>query len=84
MEREPLSFEDALQELEAIVNALEAGPATLEEALELYERGIHLAAHCESLLERAELRVRVLRQNEDGEVELQDVDAEALDTWSEE
>jgi len=56
-EVESLAYEAALTELEALVARLEA---TLDEALQLYERGQALAAHCGRLLERAELRLREL------------------------
>ena len=52
-----LSFEQALAELEAIVQKLESGQAPLEESIALYERGARLKAHCESRLEAARLRV---------------------------
>ena len=39
-----MSFEDALAELEQIVRRLEGGGLTLEESLQLWERGEHLAA----------------------------------------
>lgn len=55
---EALSFENALQELEAIVNQLEAEDRTLEEALQLFERGQSLAKHCAALLDQAELKVQ--------------------------
>ena len=55
---EALSFENALQELEAIVNQLEAEDRTLEEALQLFERGQALAKHCAALLDQAELKVQ--------------------------
>ena len=58
-EVESLTYEAALTELEALVARLEAG-APLDEALQLYERGQALAAHCGRLLERAELRLREL------------------------
>lgn len=66
------SFEEAYAELEQVVEALEAGGATLDETLSLYERGIKLASHCEAVLEQAELRVQMVQQNEDGDVELTD------------
>ena len=50
-----LSFEKALEELEAIVRKLESGGAALEESIALYERGAALKAHCE---EEAESRPR--------------------------
>ncbi|HLK26604.1 MAG TPA: exodeoxyribonuclease VII small subunit [Caulobacteraceae bacterium] len=52
-----MSFEQALAELEAIVNRLESGEAALEQSIEMYERGARLKAHCESKLEAARLRV---------------------------
>jgi exodeoxyribonuclease VII small subunit len=52
-----LRFEDAYAELEQIVRRLEGGELPLEESVALYERGRQLAAHCQRLLEVAELRV---------------------------
>jgi exodeoxyribonuclease VII small subunit len=52
-----LSFEDALKELEKIVQTLESGQAPLEESISVYERGALLKAHCEKKLEAARLRV---------------------------
>ncbi|MBA3533662.1 MAG: exodeoxyribonuclease VII small subunit [Ardenticatenales bacterium] len=63
---EDLSFEEAYQELEMVVERLEQGAATLDEALLLYERGTVLSQHCGRLLERAELRISQLREREDG------------------
>jgi exodeoxyribonuclease VII small subunit len=52
-----LSFEQALAELETIVQELESGQAPLERSIEMYERGAKLKAHCESRLEAARLKV---------------------------
>lgn len=52
-----LSFEQALQELEALVRSLEEGKTTLDQTVETYERGVALKSHCESLLKAAKLRV---------------------------
>lgn len=52
-----LSFEDALAQLEAIVQELESGQAPLERSIEMYERGAQLKAHCETRLEAARLKV---------------------------
>ncbi len=59
-----LSFEAAFEELDAIVTRLESGELTLEDSVTLFERGRTLAAHCQKLLDQAELRVTQL--NEDG------------------
>lgn len=55
-----LSFEAALQELEGIVRALEAGQGKLEEAVAQYERGAALRKHCETLLASAEQKVQAI------------------------
>jgi len=55
-----LAFEDALEELEAIVETLERGEPALATALAKYERGVHLLAHCHSLLDGAERTVALL------------------------
>jgi len=52
-----MSFEQALAELEGIVNKLESGQAALEDSIKMYERGALLKAHCEAKLESARLRV---------------------------
>jgi exodeoxyribonuclease VII small subunit len=52
-----MSFEAALDELEAIVAKLEGGKAPLAESIAIYERGEALKSHCESLLKAAEARI---------------------------
>lgn len=59
-----LSYEEAMQELEAIVNALEEGNQKLEESMALFERGQSLMKHCAQLLEAAELKVQKLSGDE--------------------
>jgi len=54
------SFEEAWAELEGILERLERGDLTLDESVALFERGRALAAHCQQLLDQAELRVREL------------------------
>ena len=55
-----LKFEDALKELELTVKKLESGETTLEEAMELFEKGVGLTKECRKLLEDAELKVTKL------------------------
>ena len=56
-----LTYEQARDELVAIVAKLEAGAATLDESLALWERGEVLAVRCQTLLEGARARVADLR-----------------------
>lgn len=62
----PRPFEEALAELQSIVEHLEAGDLTLEEMLALFERGQKLAALCNKALDEAELRLEQLRSTSDG------------------
>jgi exodeoxyribonuclease VII small subunit len=55
---EQLSYEQALNELEAIVAAMESEEQTLESALTLFERGQILSRYCANLLDQAELKVQ--------------------------
>lgn len=57
---EEMAFEDAVEELEAIVTELEDGDLPLEDAMERFERGLGLVEACRSKLEQAELKVEEL------------------------
>jgi len=65
-ESPPLSFEDALARLEAIVRDLEGSDLTLEETLARYEEGSRLVRECTRRLEEAEQRIRVLTAGREG------------------
>ena len=52
-----LSFEDALEQLEEIVQQLEGGEVQLEESIDIYARGAHLKTHCEQKLQAAREKV---------------------------
>jgi exodeoxyribonuclease VII small subunit len=56
----PASFEQALRELEAIVQAMESGSAPLEESLMAYERGMALLGQCQDILSAAEQKLQIL------------------------
>ncbi len=57
---EELSYEEALAELESIVEALEGEQSPLEDSMKLFERGQALAAYCGAYLESAQLKVHKL------------------------
>jgi exodeoxyribonuclease VII small subunit len=61
---EELTYEEALAELEEIVSALEGEQSQLDESIKLFERGQALAAHCGTLLEAAELKVKQVAGDE--------------------
>lgn len=61
-----LSFEDALSELEAIVEKLEDGAVDLDKAIDAYARGMYLKQHCQARLEEARLKVEQIKLPENG------------------
>ena len=60
MKQEETSLEGALDDLEQIVEVLEEGKMSLEESLELYEKGMKLVSHCQGRLQSAEKRIECL------------------------
>lgn len=68
-------FEDALSELETIVESLESGEQPLEASLEQFERGVSLSRFCQQSLSEAEQKVKILLADADaGEDGLADFD----------
>lgn len=57
-------FEKSLDELERLVARMEQGEQSLDDSLKSYERGIALYRDCQSALEQAELRVKLLSDPE--------------------
>ena len=58
-------FETSLDALEQLVEKMEHGDMSLEESLAAYERGVGLYRRCQTALEQAELRVRLLSDPQD-------------------
>lgn len=61
-----LTFEQALEALERIVDDLERGDVPLDQSIRIYERGEALKAHCDRLLKAAEDKVEKIRLSRDG------------------
>lgn len=63
-----LSFEEAMQGLEEIVQRLEGGDVNLEDSIEIYTRGTQLKRHCEAKLRAAQERVDKIVADAEGAV----------------
>lgn len=70
-----LSFEDALIQLEAIVEAMESGDVPLADLLAKFEQGTQLLKVCETRLKDAEMRIEVLKKQRDGSVAFEKFEA---------
>ena len=75
MKKNELSFEDAVRRLEKIAAELEKENAVLDESLALYEEGVKLIRYCNSMLEDAERKIKILTVNADGEPQESDFGA---------
>ena len=71
---ERMTFEDAMDELEGIVNALDKGDVSLDEAIAAYDRGSVLKDHCEKRLNQAKMKVETIQSEENGELKTDKVD----------
>lgn len=67
-EKKEPTFEQSLEELEAIVAAMEAGNSDLDEMVANFEKGQQLIARCQKRLTEVERRVEALVKGEDGSV----------------
>ena len=65
------AFEKDLEELEAIVAALEEGGLSLDDSLKRFEEGVKLSRRCEKALSAAEKKIEILTRNADGALEAQ-------------
>ena len=63
-------FETSLNELETLVNQIEQGDLSLEDALGAFEQGVKLTRECQSILDQAEQKVQVLIEK-NGELQAQ-------------
>lgn len=71
-----LTYEQAFEELQVVVERLETGDLPLEESLALFERGQALSARCSNLLEQAQLRLTELTEGEGGEIAERDIEVD--------
>jgi exodeoxyribonuclease VII small subunit len=72
------TFESSLAELEQIVERLEGGELSLDDSLELFEKGITLSRECRSRLQEAERRIEILMKDDDGNLVTRPVEASDL------
>ncbi len=77
MDKKELSFEDAVRRLEKIAAELECENIALDQSLKLYEEGVGLIRYCNTMLEEAERKIKILTVNADGELEEKELSASA-------
>jgi len=68
MNKEKFSLEKSIERLKEILEKLESGEENIEDSIELYEQGMELSKKCRIHLEELEERVKILSEDEDGQV----------------
>ena len=63
-ELEKLTFEEAMQELEKLVDSLDKGDVSLDEAIAAYDRGSQLKDYCQKKLHDAKMKVETIQSSE--------------------
>ena len=76
MEIEKMTFEQALSELEKIVNDLENENIELESSVEKFELGVKLSSYCLSKLNEAEKKIEELTKDENGELVIKELETD--------
>ena len=70
-----MPFEEAMQKIESIVDAMESGELPLESLMAKFEEGTRLARLCQSKLAQAEVKVQQLEKSAAGEITLKPVES---------
>ena len=65
---EKMTFEDAMKELENLVDALDKGDVSLDEAIAAYDRGSQLKDHCQKKLSEAKMKVETIQSSGESNV----------------
>lgn len=68
------SFEEAVEQLESIIERIESGEVGLEDAIVEYEEGCELVKRCREILDRAEKRIAELTTDAEGHLQLDESD----------
>jgi exodeoxyribonuclease VII small subunit len=63
-----LKFEQAMERLDAIVEAMESGEIGIEESIAKYEEAMQLAAHCRRILDESEQRIKKIQVDAAGQL----------------
>ena len=75
---EKMSFEEALAELEEIVNKIDTGQESLADAVSSFERGVALKNHCEKMLKEAKLKIEKITITAENKIEFTEVEFKRL------
>ena len=70
------SFEEMIQNLEAIAKDLESGDLSLDDSVKKFEEGMKISKECSKILENAEKKITILTKDAEGNLKEENFDAE--------
>ncbi len=70
-DQEKKKFEEALEELEKVVERLESGELSLEDSLAAFEEGVRLVKYCNQKLDEVEKKIELLVKDKEGKLQLE-------------
>lgn len=70
------SFEEMMQNLEAIAKDLESGDLSLDDSVKKFEEGMKISKECSKILENAEKKITILTKDSEGNLKEENFDAE--------
>ena len=70
------SFEEMMQNLEAIAKDLESGDLSLDDSVKKFEEGMEISKECSKILEEAEKKITILTKDSEGNLKEENFDAE--------
>ena len=76
-DQEKKKFEEALEDLEKVVERLESGELSLEESLAAFEQGVRLVKHCNQKLTEVEKKIELLVKDKEGKLQLKSMEQTA-------
>ena len=81
LEKEGLTFEEAMEHIEQLVRVMEAGNATLDEMLESFAKGVKLAHYCQEYLDAAEKHIERIISTTEGTIERRPLHTEGSEQY---
>ena len=66
-ELETLTFEEAMNELEKLVESLDKGDVSLDEAIAAYDRGSQLKDYCQKKLNEAKMKIETIQSSDNND-----------------
>ena len=66
MTKNKINLKQTFKELENILNQLESSDIDIDQMVKLYEKGMKLSKHCKNIIEKAEQKIKIINEHDEG------------------